>query len=113
MTLAWRTFARCAPSQRRFLSTTTNSVLKVESHPAPHSGHIKVLLLDIPDTRNALSKALVSSLATQVNQILSEDGNGPTRAVVLASAVDKAFCAGADLKERRTFSKEESDSLRL
>jgi methylglutaconyl-CoA hydratase len=32
------------------------------------------------------------------------DEKGHTRAVVLASAVDTSFCAGADLKERRGFS---------
>ncbi|EWG56028.1 hypothetical protein FVEG_14162 [Fusarium verticillioides 7600] len=34
--------------------------------------------------------------------------NGPTRALVLASAVDLSFCAGADLKERKTFSQKET-----
>jgi methylglutaconyl-CoA hydratase len=33
--------------------------------------------------------------------------NGPTRAVVIASAVDTCFCAGADLKERKTFTQQE------
>ena len=102
-----KTLGRCIPSRSRLLSTATNSILKVQTHPAPHSGQIKVLLLDIPQTRNALSKALVASLAHQVDQIHAEDGNGPTRAVVLASAVDGVFCAGADLKERKTFTKEE------
>ena len=32
---------------------------------------------------------------------------GPVKALVLASAVDGVFCAGADLKERRGFSGEE------
>ena len=31
-----------------------------------------------------------------------------TRVLVLASEVDECFCAGADLKERRGMSKEES-----
>lgn len=32
---------------------------------------------------------------------------GPTRAVIIASAVDSCFCAGADLKERKTMNTEE------
>lgn len=36
------------------------------------------------------------------------DQKGPTRALILASAVDASFCAGADLKERRGFTQEES-----
>ena len=32
---------------------------------------------------------------------------GPTRAMVLASAIDTCFCAGADLKERRGFTPQE------
>lgn len=36
------------------------------------------------------------------------DEKGPTRAVVLASAVDTSFCAGADLKERKGMSQGES-----
>jgi methylglutaconyl-CoA hydratase len=35
------------------------------------------------------------------------DEKGHTRAVVLASAVETSFCAGADLKERRGFTPQE------
>ena len=35
------------------------------------------------------------------------DEKGPTRALIVASAVDSCFCAGADLKERRAFTKDE------
>jgi methylglutaconyl-CoA hydratase len=35
------------------------------------------------------------------------DQRGPTRAVILASDVDSSFCAGADLKERKGFTKEQ------
>lgn len=36
-----------------------------------------------------------------------DDNKGPTRALILASAVDSCFCAGADLKERKGFTQEE------
>jgi methylglutaconyl-CoA hydratase len=35
------------------------------------------------------------------------DQRGPTRVVILASDVDSSFCAGADLKERKGFTKEQ------
>jgi methylglutaconyl-CoA hydratase len=43
----------------------------------------------------------------QINSIHDEGDNGPTRALILASDVDSSFCAGADLKERATFTPEE------
>lgn len=114
MNSPWRSIARWAPTQRpsyRLLSTAASPVLKVQTHPAPHSGHIKVLFFDIPETRNALSKTLVASLKSQLKEIQAQSGNGPTRALVLASAVDKVFCAGADLKERKSFTQEETRSF--
>jgi enoyl-CoA hydratase/carnithine racemase len=64
--------------------------------------------------RNALSKAMVAELAHHVARV-----SGPSRsvrAVVLTGAGTKAFCAGADLKERATMSEGEVriflDSLR-
>lgn len=50
---------------------------------------------------------MVAELAREVDSITAEEGNGPTRALILASEVDAAFCAGADLKERKTFTKEQ------
>jgi enoyl-CoA hydratase/carnithine racemase len=55
--------------------------------------------LNRPAAMNALSRALVSGLATAVRGLRSEPW---VRAMVITGAGDKAFCAGADLKERRT-----------
>jgi enoyl-CoA hydratase/carnithine racemase len=55
--------------------------------------------------RNALSKAMVAELGQHVARV-----SGPSRtvrAVVLTGAGTKAFCAGADLKERATMSEGE------
>lgn len=68
---------------------------------------MRVLLLNRPKARNAISKELLNALRFQVDAISAEQGNGPTRALVLASNADSAFCAGADLKERKGMSKEE------
>ncbi|HEU0031114.1 MAG TPA: enoyl-CoA hydratase-related protein [Kofleriaceae bacterium] len=61
-------------------------------------GHVVWVTLNRPAVRNALSLA--------VNQRLSEiaaeiEADPDVRAVVLTGAGDKAFCAGADLKERK------------
>ena len=54
--------------------------------------------------RNALSKAMVAELEAQIARVSADH---QVRAVVLRGAGDKAFCAGADLKERATMAPEE------
>ncbi|KAI5301376.1 hypothetical protein KEM56_001794 [Ascosphaera pollenicola] len=109
-------FARPAASSflrqsRRTLIVGTSaegSVINVQQVPAAGSGHVRVLLLNRPEARNALSRQLLSSLSQHVESIRAEKGKGPTRALVLGSSVDAAFCAGADLKERATFTQKET-----
>ncbi|CAK7267166.1 hypothetical protein SEPCBS119000_002402 [Sporothrix epigloea] len=104
-------------------STDASPLIIVTDLPAPGSGHIRVLELNRPAARNAISRALLAALRAQVDDVaqqydesgrevehvshVSQKGEknelGPTRALVLASALDTCFCAGADLKERRTF----------
>jgi|CXWL01.1.fsa_nt_gi enoyl-CoA hydratase/carnithine racemase len=48
--------------------------------------------------RNALSKAMVGELQANVARVSA--GQRTVRAVILTGAGEKAFCAGADLKER-------------
>lgn len=79
-----------------------------------------------PAARNALSRALLTTLREEIDAVHSQydsDGNeisrfspsgmqassdlGPTRALVIASGVNSSFCAGADLKERKTMTTEE------
>lgn len=97
---------RHAITQRRFLSADP-SPLVVQHHPAPNSGGIRVLLLDRPANRNALSRRLVTDLRKHIQHIKDEGGVGGTRALIIASNNDNAFCAGADLKERRGMSQDE------
>ncbi len=88
-------------------STQLSSSIKITSIPAPHSGSITVLSLNRPQARNAISKQLLSELGGVVEGLHREGGKGSTRALILASEVDNAFCAGADLKERVGMSVEE------
>ncbi|KAK5995554.1 Enoyl-CoA isomerase/hydratase [Cladobotryum mycophilum] len=104
----------------RFYSTA-EPLIRVTNLPAVSSGHIRVLELNRPESRNAISKALLSSLRAEIDDIHNQygpngeenpaatrDEKGPTRALVIASAVETSFCAGADLKERRGFTQEET-----
>ena len=94
--------------RRDSYSTGPASTIKVTNIPAPYSGNIRILSLNRPDARNAISRQLLSELRREVDTIHAEkDGLGPTRALILASEVDASFCAGADLKERKGMSNEE------
>jgi enoyl-CoA hydratase/carnithine racemase len=67
-------------------------------------GAIEVWTLDAEDTRNAISRAIVVELDARVARV---SHSTDTRVVVLTGAGDKAFCAGADLKERATMAESE------
>lgn len=95
------------PIQRCAYSSAPAPAINVTNVPAPHSGSIRILSLNRPAARNAISRQLLTELHHQVNSIQSEGDAGPTRALILASEVDTSFCAGADLKERATFTQEE------
>lgn len=107
---------------RRLYSTAADPgpLIRVTNIPASGSGHIRVLELNRPSARNAISRSLIAALRAELDDLHQQytpKGNetphavatsdGPTRALVLASAVDKCFCAGADLKERKTFTQKE------
>lgn len=115
---------------RRLYSTPSEPLIRVTNLPAGanSNGHIRVLELNRPQARNAISRDLLASLRAEIDDVQSQygpngeeispkqrfggaagiDEHGPTRALILASAVDTCFCAGADLKERRGFTPEET-----
>lgn len=91
--------------QRRSYSVTTPPLppLIHVTLPSPTVGHIHILLLNSPATRNALSTALLASLHTHLDA-LSASPPASSLALILASTTPTStFCAGADLKERATF----------
>jgi methylglutaconyl-CoA hydratase len=59
---------------------------------------VLTLTMNRPEAANALSKGLVAALTDTFAAAAHEDD---LRVVVLTGAGEKAFCAGADLKERR------------
>jgi enoyl-CoA hydratase/carnithine racemase len=69
-------------------------------------GHVAELVLDRPEAMNAVSSAMAVALAQATGELAAD----PTvRAVVITSSSAKAFCVGADLKERNSFT---DDQLR-
>jgi enoyl-CoA hydratase/carnithine racemase len=67
-------------------------------------GAVRVLTIDGEAQMNVLSRALVAELAQQARQAAVE---GSVRAVVLTGAGRRAFCAGANLKERRGWTEDD------
>ncbi|MGH8867861.1 MAG: enoyl-CoA hydratase/isomerase family protein [Actinomycetes bacterium] len=70
-------------------------------------GHVAELILNRPEAHNALSTAMARGLARATDDLAADPA---VRSVVLTSAGGKAFCVGADLKERASFS--DADLLR-
>jgi enoyl-CoA hydratase/carnithine racemase len=64
-------------------------------------GPVRLLTIDGEAKRNVLSMGLVAELAGEAGRAIED---AAVRAVVLTGAGDKAFCAGADLKERSAWS---------
>ena len=61
---------------------------------------VGVLTMNRPAARNAIGWDLLEALRAQVSEC-AEDAN--LRALVLTATGERAFCAGADLKERKTY----------
>ncbi len=68
-----------------------------------HDG-IATLTLNRPAALNALSRTLAADLATALHELATDD---TLRVIVLHGAGERAFCTGADLKERATLSPDE------
>ncbi|RPA98711.1 ClpP/crotonase [Choiromyces venosus 120613-1] len=91
---------------RRAYSTAPPLITKT-TIPAAHTGHITLLTLARPVAKNAISTALLKELREHVTPLLNPTSTS-TRALILASNVPGIFCAGADLKERATFTPEQT-----
>lgn len=69
------------------------------------TGGVATVTLNRPASRNALSVELVESLALHVDAAIAD----PMAKVIVLTGAGTVFCAGADLKERRTVSTTEAD----
>jgi enoyl-CoA hydratase/carnithine racemase len=72
--------------------------------PAAAVGVIAEIVLDRPAALNALSTAMLAALARACDQVAAD---GEVRAVLLTAAGERAFCVGADLKERAAMTDEQ------
>ncbi|WP_067730332.1 enoyl-CoA hydratase [Oceanobacillus damuensis] len=66
--------------------------------------HIAVITLNRPEAANALSNAMLQQLNEAVRKI---DQNKSVYCTIITGSGKKAFCAGADLKERRGMSEQQ------
>lgn len=78
-------------SQRRF---GADGWVAIERHD-----HVAELIMDRPKAMNAVSTAMADSLAQACEELAADR---TVRAVVLTSTHERAFCVGADLKERNS-----------
>ncbi|MBU7596683.1 enoyl-CoA hydratase/isomerase family protein [Streptomyces sp. P38-E01] len=63
--------------------------------------HVAELVLDRPRAMNAVSTGMARSIADACAELGADEN---VRAVVVTSSSERAFCVGADLKERNSFS---------
>ncbi|HEY5247155.1 MAG TPA: enoyl-CoA hydratase-related protein [Dermatophilaceae bacterium] len=78
--------------------TAASPMVKTTRHGP--GGHIAELALDRPEAMNAVSTQMALDLGAAC-ALLSADQD--VRVVLVTSSSAKAFCVGADLKERRSF----------
>ncbi|HEX3597208.1 MAG TPA: enoyl-CoA hydratase-related protein [Polyangiaceae bacterium] len=65
---------------------------------------LAIVTLDRPDRMNAMSRMMLDELGRVGEELSTDDA---IRAVIITGAGNQAFCAGADLKERRAMSEDE------
>lgn len=65
---------------------------------------IATLVLNRPGRSNALGERLVEEMRDALGEI---EGGEDVRALILTGAGERAFCSGADLKERREMEADE------
>jgi enoyl-CoA hydratase/carnithine racemase len=65
------------------------------------AGTVAEITLNRPEALNAISTAFARELTERLRELAADEG---LRAAVLSAAGDRAYCVGADLKERNGFS---------
>ncbi len=67
-------------------------------------GSVARITLDRPERYNALGMKIMGELDAALDEV---EANADARALILTGAGDRAFCSGADLKERREMDADE------
>ncbi|KAI1358475.1 putative enoyl-CoA hydratase/isomerase family protein [Xylaria arbuscula] len=97
-----------SPSQN-MSSVRVRQTICVNDVEATHMGIIRIINLNRPKAKNALSSQMIQELSDEIKEIHTDGGQ--IRALIIASAADDVFCAGADLKERKTMSRSETQAF--
>lgn len=79
-------------------STPTRVMVTITRHGS--GGHVAELALDRPEAMNAVSTQMARDLASACAELSAA---ADVRVVLVTSTSPKAFCVGADLKERNSF----------
>ena len=76
------------------------TLVRVDRFDEPGLEHVAEVVLDRPEALNAVSTDMARAIAAATAEVSADDS---VRCVVLTSSHEKAFCVGADLKERNAF----------
>lgn len=89
------------------------STLQINKHPIANSKNsIAVLGFDRPKAKNAISREMLDELHEYIDAISTKKANvSDIKALILTSTSPDIFCAGADLKERKTFTPEDTKNF--
>jgi enoyl-CoA hydratase/carnithine racemase len=74
------------------------------------SAHVAEVIMNRPEAMNALSTEQLRRLGQAATQLTPDD---QVSVVIISSALENAFCVGADLKERRGFAEDDLRGQRL
>ncbi len=83
--------------RRAIVRSVTTPLPGVSIRRPDDTPHVAELVLDRPEALNAVSTEQARSITAAAERLA---GDSSVRAVVLSSSNEKAFCVGADLKER-------------
>ncbi|GAA2026271.1 enoyl-CoA hydratase-related protein [Terrabacter terrae] len=76
------------------------ALVRLERFETPELAHVAEIVLDRPEAMNAVSTAMARAITAVTAEVAADES---VRCVVLTSSHEKAFCVGADLKERNSF----------
>nr|XP_014090792.1 methylglutaconyl-CoA hydratase, mitochondrial [Bactrocera oleae] len=92
---------------RCFASAEPGNEVLVERLDGERKG-ITVISLNRPQAKNSFSRSLVETFEHVIDELEHDNGS---RCVILRSSSPGIFCAGADLKERKTMSPDDASAF--
>ncbi|XP_018788994.1 PREDICTED: methylglutaconyl-CoA hydratase, mitochondrial [Bactrocera latifrons] len=92
---------------RGFATAESDKEVLVERLAGERKG-ITVISLNRPQAKNSFSRSLVEAFEAVIEELEQDNGS---RCVILRSSSPGIFCAGADLKERKTMSADEAGAF--